>query len=44
MFIVWILIGILIGLILACKFPRICAVVPTVWNWIKGKFGSKAGE
>ena len=44
MFIVWILIGILIGLILAFKFPRICTVVSTAWNWLKGKFGGKAGE
>jgi len=44
MFIVWILIGILIGLILSCKLPSICTVVSRAWNWLKGKFGGKAGE
>lgn len=51
MFIVWILIGIIIGLILACLFPIICKPVNAViqvaksaWNWLKGKFGGQAGE
>jgi hypothetical protein len=39
MFIVWILIGILIGMILSCKLPSICGVIGKAWNWIKGKLG-----
>ena len=44
MFIVWILIGIIIGLILACKFPRICTFISTAWNWVRSKLGGKTGE
>jgi hypothetical protein len=44
MFIVWILIGIVIGLVLSCKFPRICGLVTKAWNYLKGKFGGQAGE
>lgn len=39
MFIVWILIGVLIGLSMACNRPSICSFISKVYNWIKGKLG-----
>ena len=44
MVIVWIVIGIVIGMILSCKLPSICSVINKAWSWLKGKFGGKAGE
>ncbi len=44
MVIVWIVIGIVIGMILACKLPSVCSGLSKAWNWLKGKFGGKAGE
>ena len=44
MVIVWIVIGIVIGMILACKLPSVCSGLRKAWNWLKGKFGGKAGE
>jgi hypothetical protein len=51
MFIVWILIGIFIGLILACLFPSICIGIAwaiqyakTGWNYLMDVISGKARE